>query len=91
MPRPIFTLKNTSIALALLIVDVLIYGYLALMLMDYEDNYDVSKGAYWSWESMTPTQRIYSTTFEFWGVLNIIVFIWLLCRMGIYLQQKRPD
>lgn len=85
----ILTLKNILIAIGIIIIDVSVYVFFGLMLMNYEDFYNESKGAYWSLESMTLTDKFYYIGFEVWNVLNLIAIGYLIYRIikGI---RKRP-
>ena len=44
--------------LAIIGADLFVYIVLGLLLMGYDDNYDSSKGEYWSLESMDSTEKI---------------------------------
>ena len=55
--KMVFSLKNILIGIVLIIFDLVIYIFLGLMLMNYEDFYDESKGSFYSLESMTFWQR----------------------------------
>jgi hypothetical protein len=48
----ILTVKNTLIGIAIIIFDLAVYIFLGLLLMNYDDFYDESKGEYWSLGSM---------------------------------------
>ncbi|PIB34502.1 hypothetical protein BFP72_03270 [Reichenbachiella sp. 5M10] len=69
----IFTLKNILIGLAVIIIDLFIYFVLALLLMNYDDFYDASKGEYWSLESMTFWQKVNYISFNLWYVINAVL------------------
>lgn len=80
----IFTLKNLLIGLAVIFIDLFIYFVLALLLMNYDDFYDASKGEYWSLESMTFWQKVNYISFNLWYVINVILIV-----IVIYLVIKR--
>lgn len=69
----IFPLRNILIGFAIIILDLAIYFVLALLLMNYDDFYDTSKGEYWSLESMTFWQKVNYICFNLWHVINIIL------------------
>ena len=52
-----FTIKNVLIAISIILLDLAVYIYIGLLLMNYDDFYDGSKGAYWSLESGTMSDR----------------------------------
>lgn len=77
-------LKYIAIAVAIIAFDLAIYIVLGLLLMDYDDFYDSSKGEYWSLESMTPSQQATYIGLHVWhgvNVLGVAYFIyWLIKR-----------
>ena len=44
--------------LAIIGTDLFVYIVLGLLLMSYDDNYDSSKGKYWSLASMNSSEKI---------------------------------
>lgn len=70
--------------IALVVFDYLIFIFLGLLLMGYEDHWDESKGAYWSFKSMTTFEIIIYILYNAWYVLNAILILRL-----IYLFYKR--
>ena len=63
------------------IVDICIYLFLGLLLMNYDDNYDGSEGAYWSLSSMNTAEKIIYISYNAWIILNIIVIAFLARRV----------
>jgi hypothetical protein len=61
--------------LLLIGVDVFIYIILSVLQMDYDDNYDRSKGHYWSLSSMNARQLIFYFVLQFWNMLNLLCLI----------------
>ncbi len=59
-------LKIAAITLLFLFLDLAIYLILGVAMMQYEDFYDESKGAYWSWESMTTFDKSVVVSLNFW-------------------------
>jgi hypothetical protein len=64
----------------LAIMDLIVYIVLGLLMMGYDDTYDESKGAYWSWQSMNTHERLISSAFLIWNLINIIAIIFLIYR-----------
>lgn len=87
--KKIITLKNILIVIDIIIIDISVYVFFGLMLMNYEDFYNESKGAFWSLESMTLTEKFYYIGFEIWNVLNLIAIGYLIYRI-IKRIRKRP-
>ena len=50
--KTILTVKNLLIGIVVISMDLLVYVILGLLLMNYDDFYDESKGEYWSLESI---------------------------------------
>ncbi|WP_298507183.1 hypothetical protein [uncultured Maribacter sp.] len=62
-------------------MDLAIYVVLGLLLMDYDDFYDESKGAYWSLESMTTSQKTTYIGLNIWHVINVIIIGYVIYRI----------
>ncbi len=58
--------------LAIIGADVLIYMILGVFQMDYDDNYNSSKGEYWSLASMNKRQLTFYFALQLWNIINII-------------------
>ncbi|RAI83869.1 hypothetical protein LV83_04183 [Algoriphagus yeomjeoni] len=84
----IFTLKNILIGLAILIIDLFIYFVLALLLMNYDDFYDESKGEYWNLASMTFWQKLNYIGLNIWHFINLIVFGYVIYRVIKTIRKK---
>jgi hypothetical protein len=70
--------KNIAKWIVVLILDCLVFVVLGLLLMNYDDFYDESKGEYGSFGSMTTYQKIIDISFNVWILLNCFFFIKLL-------------
>lgn len=74
-------LKYILFAISLIIFDIIVYLFLGLLLMHYDDFYDESKGEYWSLASMTFTEKIYYIGFNVWNIVNIIALGYIVLRI----------
>ena len=63
--------------LAIIGADIFVYMFLGVLQMDYDDNYDSSKGEYWSLASMNKWQLFFYFLLQFWNLLNIIGLIFI--------------
>lgn len=63
--------------LAIIGADIFVYIVLGILQMDYDDNYDSSKGEYWSLASMNTSQLIFYFALQFWNIINIIGLIFI--------------
>ena len=67
---------------AIILFDLAVYLILGLFIMGYDDNYDCSKGEYWSFTSMNNQEKAFYIAINAWNVLNIIgvtcLVYWLL-------------
>lgn len=73
--------------LAIIGADIFVFIILGLLLMGYDDNYDSSKGEYWSLASMNKTERIIYICYNAWIVLNLIGLIYIGYK--IYKRTKK--
>ena len=81
MGKKIFTFKNVTIGIGLIMLDLVVYVVLGLMLMDYDDFYDESKGEYWSLESMTTSQKATYIGLNIWNIINILIIGCIIYRI----------
>lgn len=86
--KKIFSFKNILIGIVLIIFDSAVYIFLALMLMNYEDFYDESKGAYFSLESMTFWQKVNYISLNIWYLINIIFIVFLIYKIVIEIAVR---
>jgi hypothetical protein len=56
---------------AIIGTDIFVYLVLGILQMDYDDNYDSSKGEYWSLSSMNKLQLVYFFLLQLWNILNL--------------------
>ena len=64
----------------ILIVDFIVYIFLGLLLMDYDDFYDESKGEYWSLSRMTTFHKVIYISFNIWIILNALLAIFIIYK-----------
>lgn len=74
-------LTDTVFLISIIFADVFIFLLLGLSLMGYDDNYDHSKGEYWSLESMLILEKVLYLSYNLWIILNII---------GVFFLFKKP-
>jgi hypothetical protein len=74
-------MKKTFIVIGLLLIDLVIYLFLGLMLMNYDDFYQESDGEYWSLESMDMNDKIIFISFNAWQVLNVLLALYIAYRL----------
>lgn len=63
--------------LAIIGADIFVYMILGVLQMDYDDNYDSSKGKYWSLGSMNKLQLLFYFLLQLWNLLNILGIIYV--------------
>lgn len=73
--------------IAIIGADIFIYMILGVLQMDYDDNYDSSKGEYWSLASMNNWQLFFYFLLQLWNIINIIGLIFI-GRRKIYKRIK---
>ena len=71
-------MKKVVTVLILLVLDFLVFLFLAFMLMNYDDSYQESQGEYWSLASMDTRDKIIYISFNAWQVLNAIAGIFFV-------------
>ena len=79
--KRILTVKNVLIGIGVIIFDLAVYVILGLLLMNYDDFYDESKGEYWSLESMTAWQKVNYIGLNLWHLINLLLIGYVIYRI----------
>lgn len=87
--KNILRLKNILITIVVIIIDLGVYIFLGLLLMNYEDFYDESEGPYWSLESMTLSEKVTYICFNGWIIINLLAIVFIVYRASKYLIKKK--
>lgn len=82
----IFSWKKFIIGLLIIFIDLIIYVFLGLMLMQYDDFYDESKGEYMSLNSMTTFDKVAHFSLMTWNIINAILIIFIIYK---FIKQIR--
>jgi hypothetical protein len=89
---PKIRLVDFIFGMAIILADIFVFIILGMLLMDYDDNYDSSKGAYWSFASMNAKEKTFYIIYNLWILLNIIVFIFVGLRIyKLFIHGKRKE
>ena len=78
--------KKVIVFIIIIVLDLAIYIFLGLLLMEYDDFYESSKREYFSLTSMTVRQKAVWISYNIWIGLNLIAIaclFFLLFKMGI--------
>lgn len=86
--KKLFTLKNILTGIGLIVLDLVVYLFLGVMLMGYDDSYEESKGEYWTLESMTFSQKAYYISLNLWNLINVILIGYLIYKIVIKLKKN---
>lgn len=81
--------KNIFIWTGIILIDLVVYVILGMLLMQYDDFYDESQGAYWSLESMNFWQKVNYVGLNLWHLINLILIGYLIYRF-IRKLRKTP-
>jgi hypothetical protein len=74
-------LKYIFIGLIIILLDLMVYLYLFAQLVQYDDNYNESKGKYWGPESMTGPERFASVGFSVWNIINLLLIVFIIFKL----------
>lgn len=77
----LFTIKNVFIGIGIILFDFAVYIFFGLLLMNYDDYYDESKGEYLSLESMSASHKLTYFGLQFWNLVNIALIIYVIYRI----------
>jgi hypothetical protein len=81
--------KIILISVLVILFDLATYVILGLMMMNYDDFYDPSKGEYGSWASMTPKDQIVIVSLNVWNIINLIAIGYLLYKLYLTIKKRR--
>lgn len=84
----VFSIKKILISIGLILFDLVVYFILFMLLMNYDDFYDETKGEYWSLESMTFWQKANYIGLNIWHVLNLLVIGYVIYRVIKMLRKN---
>lgn len=82
-------IKHIIFLVIIVLTDLAVYIVFGISLMQYDDFYDESKGEYWSFASMTFTERIYAISFNIWNLVNLIVIGYFIYRFVKRIMKTR--
>jgi hypothetical protein len=74
--------------LAIIGADLFVFIILGILLMGYDDNYDSSKGGYWSWTSMNTSQKMIYAAYLGWIILNIIGLVYIVFKLYRQIDKR---
>ncbi len=61
--------------------DAAVYLFLGVLQMDYDDNWDASKGLYGSFSSMSNWQLIYYLALQVWNIINLVALVYVVVQV----------
>ena len=79
-------IKRVLLVALIIIIDLFLYLFLGLMMMNYEDFYTPEDGPWYSLESMTTQEMLIWFAYHGWFVLNSIILIFLTYK---WIKKKR--
>jgi hypothetical protein len=84
-------IKQVLIWLTIVAVDIFVFIILGLLLMNYDDFYDSSKGEYWSLASMNSTEKVIYICYNAWVVLNIVGLLYIGYKIYRKLSESKKS
>lgn len=88
--KKIFTIRNIILGILFILIDLVVYIFLGILMMDYDDFYEEPQGEYMSLESMSTFQKSVFIGLNIWNVINIIIVIFLIYKVYKYfITNKR--
>lgn len=64
-----------------IILDISIYLFLGLVLLNYEDHFDRRKGDYYSFKSMNSSELLAYIGFGLWQIINLGLILYILFKL----------
>lgn len=69
-------------------IDLALYIIIGLILLNYEDTWDSTKGYYWSLGGMTLLEKVAYISYYILIVINILIIIYLSFKFFKYLKKR---
>ncbi len=85
----LLTLKNILIGFLLLFLDAVLYFFLGMYMMKYDDSYQESEGNYLSLASMEFDEKIVYIAFNGLGILNLCIIGYLIYKIIAYFIKRK--
>ena len=79
--KRILSVRNIFIGIGVIFLDLAVYIVLGLLLMNYDDFYEESKGEYWRLESMTFWQKVNYIGLNLWHLTNLLLLGYVIYRI----------
>ena len=79
--KKIFTIKNVILGILFILLDLVVYIFLGIAMMGYDDFYEESKGEYMSLESMDAFQKSIFISMNIWNIINILLVIFIIYKV----------
>lgn len=79
--KKIVTIKNILLGILFILLDLVVYVFLGIAMMDYDDFYEESKGEYMSLESMDVFQKSIFISMNIWNIINIVLVICIIYKV----------
>ncbi|WP_298239175.1 hypothetical protein [uncultured Algibacter sp.] len=74
-------IKQILFFILFIIIDLALWIIIGLVILNYEDFYDESKGKYFSLSSMTTIEKIAYFSYYIWIILNVVLIIYFAYRL----------
>lgn len=68
---------------------MLVYIYLGVMMMDYDDFYTEDKGTYMSLDSMNTFQKSIFISLNIWNIINILIILFVVYKTIKYFKKEK--
>ena len=81
-------IKKILFWLVFILLDFALYIIIGLILLNYEDTWDSTKGYYWSLGGMTFIEKIAYISYYILIIINILILIYLSFKIFKYLKKK---
>jgi len=77
--------------IAVIAADLLMFFFLGILLMGYDDNYDSTKGEYFSFSSMNTNEKLVYLIYNLFIITNVIAIGFLLYKFYKTYSLKKGE
>ncbi len=87
--KKIFTIKNIILGILFILIDLVVYIFLGILMMDYDDTYKGPIENYNSLETMNIFQKTVFIGMSIWNIINILVVIFIIYKVYKYFTTDK--
>jgi magnesium-transporting ATPase (P-type) len=87
--KKIVAIKNKILGIVFILIDLVVYLFLGVAMIDYDDKCEEVRKKYNSLETMNTFQKSIFVTMNIWNIINIILLIFIIYKVYLYFRLNK--